>query len=192
MGTDDLLSKKKRQKVVDIFIHKEYVPEQKTDVCDTYSPPQNDIALLRLNSAGDGEEINPVQADEEFKFVAPGNPVTLAGWGLTTENGFATNDLMQVDLNIFRQEAGVGCNAPDSYDGKVTNTMFCSGSRGHVFQGFCDGDSGGPVVQKGRLVGLMSWSCGCRAAYWYGVHTNVAKYSTWISACIKDPKTCRL
>lgn len=49
--------------------------------------------------------------------------------------------------------------------------MFCSGSLDHDS---CSGDSGGPVVQDGQLVGLVSWSVGCARQGYPGVNTKIA------------------
>ena len=44
------------------------------------------------------------------------------------------------------------------------------------------GDSGGPVVLRGILVGVVSWGLDdtCAQPEYYGVYTRVANYVDWI------------
>lgn len=43
------------------------------------------------------------------------------------------------------------------------------------------GDSGGPVVVNGTVVGLVSWSEGCARPGIPGVHANVAAFRSYIN-----------
>ncbi|KAF2890093.1 hypothetical protein ILUMI_14222, partial [Ignelater luminosus] len=61
---------------------------------------------------------------------------------------------------------------------KVTDNMFCggwpSGSRDS-----CSGDSGGPLLQMGLLVGITSWGRKCGRGY-PGVYTKLSEFQDWL------------
>lgn len=64
---------------------------------------------------------------------------------------------------------------------QVTSQMFCAGS----FQGefdFCNGDTGGPMVANGILVGLASWGKNCAEYGYPGVYTRISIFRNWIDA----------
>ncbi len=73
---------------------------------------------------------------------APGTPVRISGWGLTSADGAdPTHQLMSVLVNI------AACG--DGYAGAgetITARMFCASSPG---KDFCDGDTGGEMLDKG-------------------------------------------
>lgn len=48
-----------------------------------------------------------------------------------------------------------------------------------VGEGICHGDSGGPLIYKGELVALVSWSYGCASGF-PEVDTSVPYYYDWI------------
>jgi len=78
-------------------------------------------------------------------------PVIAAGWGLD-ETGRTPDILQQVELRTMS-------NRHCSYKWGVilTNNMICAD--GH-YQGTCSGDSGGPLMVKGRektVIGVTSW-----------------------------------
>ncbi|XP_072946164.1 trypsin I-P1-like [Epargyreus clarus] len=45
----------------------------------------------------------------------------------------------------------------------------------------CHGDSGGPQLHGGALVGLTSWGYGCAEPRYPGVAVLVARYTSWIN-----------
>ncbi|KAJ8942841.1 hypothetical protein NQ318_022856 [Aromia moschata] len=54
----------------------------------------------------------------------------------------------------------------------ITDRMFCAGLLGEGGKDAGQGDSGGPVVVAGVLVGLVSWGNGCARPDFPGVKTN--------------------
>lgn len=64
------------------------------------------------------------------------------------------------------------------YPANVTEKMICAGSPG---QGACHGDSGGPLIFRGVLVGVISFgSSDCAIADYPEVCIRVASYTDWI------------
>lgn len=60
----------------------------------------------------------------------------------------------------------------------ITRNMFCAGD---VDNDACYGDSGGPAVINGKLVGIISWGHECGSPNLPGVYTLVKNYREWIS-----------
>ncbi|XP_022221459.2 trypsin [Drosophila obscura] len=53
----------------------------------------------------------------------------------------------------------------------ITSNMFCAiGENG---KDACEGDSGGPILQAGRPVGVVSWGYSCGSGY-PGVYTRLS------------------
>lgn len=140
----------------------------------------DDIALIRLGrSAGAHKQIamaGPANA------VRPPADVTVVGWGDTTPDGQASDILREVTLPLVEKAT---CNAPESYNGLITDKMLCAG-RKEGGKDSCQGDSGGPLEfgsGTGRLlVGVVSFGKSCAEAKQYGVYTRVAAYRDWIAA----------
>ncbi|KAF4530986.1 hypothetical protein B566_EDAN013260 [Ephemera danica] len=66
--------------------------------------------------------------------------------------------------------------------GQIYSTQFCIIYPGYG-KGICEGDSGGPVFQDGRQIGIISWrdgngQCGRAPA----VATLVSRYVDWIKS----------
>ncbi len=141
------------------------------------STADNDIALIRLAETPLGESIDLVTSAEESSFLDTGVEVHVTGWGLK-ENGEFSSKLLGVKVPMVDREK---CNQPVSYNGKVTDNMFCAGYDEGI-KDACKADSGGPAVVNGTLVGLISWGGQeCGAPYKYGVYTRLANYEDWIA-----------
>lgn len=110
----------------------------------------------------------------------PSGDCTLFGWGstsTTTSPLFPVN-LQQVDLPIISLkecEDALGKAAIN-----VHNTNVCAGPLSGG-KGICTSDSGGPLVSKNTLVGIVSWGknpCGQKDSP--SVFTRVSAFTTWI------------
>jgi secreted trypsin-like serine protease len=110
-----------------------------------------------------------------------GPNVRVSGWGAISEGGPGSNQLLFVDVPVV---SNTDCNKPESYDGLVSDQMFCAGARDGGLDS-CQGDSGGPVVSNvsgtNELVGVVSWGFGCARELKYGVYTRVTSVSQWIA-----------
>lgn len=135
----------------------------------------------QFQSATSGYDVAVLEAASSL-LVEPvllGSPLigsaTAIGWGSTYENGPTTPILHEVTVPIWSDDA---CYA--SYEGMITDTMFCAGESG---KDSCQGDSGGPLVQDGFQIGITSWGDGCARPMSPGVYTNVNTMISWILAC---------
>lgn len=143
-----------------------------------------DATLLRLKT--------PVTAVEPIKVIAPDGKLTdglnlmVSGWGAISENGPASDKLLFVRVPVV---SNAECNKPESYDGRVTDQMFCAGFRAGGLDS-CQGDSGGPVVREStkEVVGIVSWGFGCARELLYGVYTRGTSVSQWVADTMEKEK----
>lgn len=174
-GTDTLGEGGVRLNVSEIYTHKNY-----DDL-----PYNNDIALLKIDGILKGDAIVLASAADEANLGKSITDLTISGWGVT-ETGKTSKRLKQVSVPYVSTKK---CNSPPSYNGRITDIMICAGfDEGR--KDSCQGDSGGPAVSDGKLYGIVSWGGGCAEPFKFGVYTNVAKLSEWVSACVGDPKAC--
>lgn len=142
---------------------------------------ENDFALIQLDR---DSSFQPVTInDQEIAIGADQIMSTTAGWGYTSQNGWAiAQKLRKVDVPLVSAET---CNLPESYNGDITDTMICAGYK-EGGKDSCQGDSGGPLLvrdEAGRtfLAGVVSWGQGCALANKYGVYSKVNAVVAWIN-----------
>jgi len=140
----------------------------------------NDIALWHLATPLPASStIGYAQLPAQGSDPAPSTQVTVAGWGLLTENGSSLPaNLRKVTVPVVSRstcQSEYGTSA-------VTNNMWCAG----LAQGgkdSCSGDSGGPIIDASTkiLVGTVSWGQGCAEAGYAGVYARVGNYVNYIN-----------
>ncbi|CAG2056890.1 unnamed protein product [Timema podura] len=109
--------------------------------------------------------------------IPDGSKVTVMGWGYTDPEIYIESSvLMKVELEVWPVEE---C---EKVYGKVNGSIICAGldKKG----GSCMGDSGGPMIFKGKLVGIVSAGSGeCGAGLQpEGFYTKVPAYKDWIDS----------
>jgi len=124
----------------------------------------SDVALLLLDAP---TGIAPLPIGP-----ATAGPMTVLGWGLTSEGAESTVSWLR--------EGTVSAASCAPYGSDIDATMLCAAAPG--VDG-CQGDSGGPLVQGGVHVGITSWGAGCARPGLPGVYTSTAAMSEWIKAC---------
>ncbi|XP_015435595.1 PREDICTED: trypsin-1-like [Dufourea novaeangliae] len=162
-----------RRGVENIYVH----PEFKLNTL------QNDVALLELKVPFKlTQEINV--APLAIRSPTPNSICQVAGWGYPA-NDFPvpTNDLMYVDLPIvdIKECRRLLVNVTSMLPG-----MYCSG----YYEGqrdACQGDSGGGMICKGVLTGIVSGGSGCALPSVPGVYSDVFFFEKWILANMKAP-----
>ncbi|WP_406331111.1 trypsin-like serine protease [Streptomyces sp. NBC_00203] len=146
---------------------------------------QNDIAVLTLDRPLEQQWTRLVAAGDSASY-ASGKTATVYGWGLTSgaEGADLSATLRKVDLTV---QSDATCNSAMQTvlgeDDFIEGSMFCAGTPAtgtdEGTKSPCNGDSGGPVIVGGKVVGIVSWGVsGCTAAGAYPVFTKVASY-TW-------------
>ncbi|CAG5047738.1 unnamed protein product [Parnassius apollo] len=110
--------------------------------------------------------------------VAPNAMCTLVGWG-ATQNGGPQPDQLQYAMmfTIDQEECKMRYNTIGAY---IAESMFCAGSVEYDGIDGCYGDSGGPLIYKGVVVGLVSFGYGCGNRYYSGVYTKLSHFTDWI------------
>lgn len=135
----------------------------------------HDIALVRLSTGvifGTNVQSIPLQESE----VSDGTSATVLGWGTISEGGDQSNILKEADVPVVGYHS---CNTSYATYGGITDNMLCAGyNEGGVDA--CQGDTGGPLVSSGHLIGIVSWGAGCGHANFPGVYTKVSSYRYWI------------
>ncbi len=138
-------------------------------------------------------EVSYIEFAQTGSALNPDLPVTIYGWGKTESvEGFVPYaSLMEVSLDVMDNgdcSALPGMN-PVTRDGvvmpRVHPNVFCGR---HDLKKTCKGDSGGPVLQNGVLVGIVSWGKReCAGDGQPGVYTRVSEYAEWINSVIEKP-----
>jgi trypsin len=134
-------------------------------------------------------------------------PLTVTGWGATTQGGQASSVLQQVEVDYIPNNV---CGGPDTtyMASAIHEDMMCAGHLGVGQKDACQGDSGGPLVIDGGgtggvtsgspqlqppfdynphvLVGVVSWGSGCAQARSPGVYARISYFKEWIEAEAKS------
>ncbi|XP_039476618.1 granzyme A-like [Oreochromis aureus] len=143
----------------------------------------NDLMLLKLKK--------PVMLTKTVKCLPLGNTVKeppagskcmVAGWGLT-ESDQPSDVLMSANVTVIDRQK---CNS--YYDAAITSDMICAGSTGKKKVDACSGDSGGPLLCNGVLVGATSFGSDCQSKENVpGVYAFVSnKQLKWIKETMKS------
>ncbi|MFG2557287.1 serine protease [Streptomyces sp. NPDC048581] len=152
-----------------------------------------DVAVLTLSV--------PVTESATVRFAplattdpAAGAVAKVTGWGRTRADGTSLPTLLHtVQLRLTTPAAcevaysGVNLNLGGDEGGPLeglapvldTTSMLCAGPAAGG-KGICFGDSGGPAVVNGVVVGIASWARGCGEAGSPSVFTSAAHYRNWI------------
>lgn len=81
--------------------------------------------------------------------------------------------LYTIDQNVCKQRY-------ETIGGMITDSMMCAGRLDAGGPDGCFGDSGGPLIYKGLVVGLVSFGYSCGHRYYPGVYTKISHFTDWI------------
>ncbi|MEV6117632.1 trypsin-like serine protease [Streptomyces sp. NPDC052109] len=137
----------------------------------------NDIAVLTLPNPVSVKPINITTSNDTSSYGA-GTSATLYGWGRTSStSGDIAQTLRTATLPMVSDAT---CSSTYTTD-FVAGHMVCAGTpatgsdSGTVAA--CNGDSGGPLIVGGKIVGVVSWGVqDCVASGSYSVFTKVSTY----------------
>uniref|UniRef100_A0A3Q2E3S4 trypsin n=2 Tax=Cyprinodon variegatus TaxID=28743 RepID=A0A3Q2E3S4_CYPVA len=157
----------------------------------------NDLMLLKLDKpVKQTKWVRVHQLNNVVKLPAVGDICQVAGWGATSKNGKNYSDvLMAANVAVIDRRK---CNSKKHYNHKplITTNMICAGPNGKSKADTCAGDSGGPILCKGVLVGVTSFggnntnhSKNCGSVKWPGVYALLSKEKIeWINKVMKSLK----
>lgn len=151
--------------VRDVWVHPEYRSSTEGD----------DIAVLTLDRQP-GYPTLPLATDPATGL--PGSTAAVLGWGFTEEGGRASPMLRRAEVHVAPDP---DCSA--AYREYDPGEMLCAGEP----QGgadACNGDSGGPLLAGGLLIGVTAFGSGRGRPGLSGVYTRVSTYARcWMSSC---------
>lgn len=159
-----------------IIAHEKYIPKLTL----------NDVALLQLGGAANSPPQALVGQRQAEQLLTPRRMTTVIGFGVTSEDGSASANLLQVDVPLVSRQ---DCQRVYSSD-SITDANFCAGtSQGG--RDSCQGDSGGPTyipTAGGKMaqVGVVSWGRGCGRPGVPGVYASVGRFEDWIRSKVRD------
>ncbi|KAH8367051.1 hypothetical protein KR200_001506, partial [Drosophila serrata] len=137
-----------------------------------------DIGVIRLKTALTfSKKIKAIKINP--KKVADGQYTTIAGWGFKSVNGPPSDELRYARVPVVNQAV-----CKKLLGETVTDRMMCAGYlKGGTDA--CQMDSGGPLVWREELVGIVSWGVGCALADKPGVYTRLEALHPWINMALK-------
>ncbi|KAH8253261.1 hypothetical protein KR032_004548 [Drosophila birchii] len=137
-----------------------------------------DVGVIRLQSALTGSGITTISlCTVQWN---PGDYMRVSGWGVTRYgNSSPSNQLRTVQIQLIRKKV---CQQAYRNRDTLTASTFCARSSG---RDSCTGDSGGGVIYKSQLCGIVSWGLGCANAQYPGVYTSVHRVRSFITSCMK-------
>ncbi|KAM8737555.1 complement factor D [Acanthopagrus schlegelii] len=196
------------RKVV-LGVHSLSEPEdtkQTFDILELHNHPDfshvnydNDIALIKLD-----RPVNTTEAVQSVQYLRAGgtNPdtdaeVETAGWGSLDNLGSRPDKLKEVVLEIVSWQR---CRRSDYFGRKFTSNMMCAHKvcpdpcdKPLKKEDTCDGDSGGPLLYNGIVVGITSnGGRKCGQLKKPGIYTVISHYTEWIDGIMSPQTTAEL
>ncbi|XP_022835531.1 trypsin, alkaline B-like [Spodoptera litura] len=180
IGSTHIYSEGTTHLVSAIRVHENYV-----------SPASdNDIAVLLLRTAVTlSSTVTTAHIPVQGASVPENATVIAVGWGTTNVNSKIPSGVLnevaiiKINRRICRKNF-LELQAVTGITRQITNNMICAGILEVGGKDACLGDSGGPLLYGGVVVGVTSWGTGCAEAYYPGVFTKVSSYTSWINDTI--------
>ncbi|XP_067879930.1 transmembrane protease serine 9-like [Heterodontus francisci] len=173
LGIDSLSKMKSAQ----ILMVKQIYPH----LCFDMESKENDIMLLQLFSEAKLDKfVNLLSLPKKDLYMKDGTVCTVAGWGITdVMSDKLPDNLKEVNVTIINSAT---CNSQKYYNKNplITRNMLCAGDK-NGGKDACRGDSGGPLICKNELRGIVSHGKECGLPRKPGIYTKITwKYIAWI------------
>lgn len=138
----------------------------------------NDHSLFKVKEPFNmNTEIAVILASPNYKYVS-NSSASVFGWGYN-ESKIIQDTLYFVDVIIFSREF---CDRMWKKAGITTTAdMFCAGTYEGGYDA-CQFDSGGPIVQNGILIGVVSWGGICGEKTEPGVYSKTSYFISWLQS----------
>lgn len=136
----------------------------------------NDYMLVKLSGSSSQRvvEVNTRSSRPRADSIA-----TVIGFGHTEEGGPSSTVLREANVNIVASDT---CNS--NYNGGLRSEMhLCAAASG---RDSCQNDSGGPLIQGGSVVGIVSFGSGCARNGFPGVYARTSGAENFIKGSICD------
>ncbi|EDX00055.1 uncharacterized protein Dyak_GE22727 [Drosophila yakuba] len=138
-----------------------------------------DVAVMLLKTPMTGKNIGKL--DLCSVTLKPGVELVVSGWGMTAPRGRGPQNLLRtVTVPIIHRK---NCRAAYQPMAKITDSMICAAVLGR--KDACTFDSGGPMVFKKQVCGIVSFGIGCASKRYPGVYTDVMYVKPFIEKSIK-------
>lgn len=164
------------------------VSREEVHPCYDVTEKVNDFKLLKLDKAVKKTEwVQWLTLGKTTSDPKAGSQCLVAGWGQTNNQFKRGSDvLLATNVTVIDRKK---CNSPQFYDFNpvITHGMICAGSVGKDRHDTCSGDSGGPLLCNGALVGVTSFGGrDCGVLNKPGVYGLLSKEKLeWITKTIK-------
>lgn len=149
-----------------------------------------DIALLEMHDAPIKYQPNmiPICLPTSDNSLV-GQTGTVTGWGRLSEYGQISPVLREVQLPIISNSKCMRMYRNSGQNEWIPKIFVCAGTSTGG-KDSCEGDSGGPMVVKGKdgrwqLAGIISWGIGCGDRNRPGVYTRISEFRSWIKNVIE-------
>jgi secreted trypsin-like serine protease len=133
-----------------------------------------DVAVLTLSGEVSYRSI-PIAGGGDTELYRPGTRTTVLGWGYTSEDGPSSEVLLKATIPVMSESE---CRASSSTFNPASH--LCAGYPDGGVDA-CNGDSGGPQVAGGKLIGIVSYGTGCARPNKPGIYTKVAAFAADIN-----------
>ncbi|KRK02233.1 seminase isoform X1 [Drosophila yakuba] len=151
-----------------------------------------DVAILRLKRPMRGKSLGKLILCKHH--LEPGTELRVSGWGLTDIYEFGPQKLLRtVTVPIVDKNTCRASYRPKDWEShklfdillkvNLTDSMFCAGVLGK--RDACTFDSGGPLVYRNQVCGIVSFGIGCASRRYYGVYTDIMYVKPFIEQSIK-------
>jgi trypsin len=155
---------------------KEIIRHEKYDPSNSWI---NDIALIRVfSSFTPTSYVGFVTLPEQDETVQEETMARVSGFGRLSQDGPGSRILQKATIYIAKQDYCKNMYNKILYN--IYDTHICANDP-NVSRGSCNGDSGGPLIVNGKLVGLVSWAKACSLTDYPTVYTRVPSYIDWIN-----------
>ncbi|KAJ0032319.1 hypothetical protein NQD34_002400 [Periophthalmus magnuspinnatus] len=137
----------------------------------------NDIMLLKLSRDARGAKVKAIDLPKSPVKLSANDNCEVAGWGYEASRGTPVNDLRKATVKIISWD-----ECKSKWSKLLPNGTVCAGGYGKT--GFCQCDSGGPLVCKGIPVGIVSYNRNGECTYpskFPNVYTDISDFLPWIN-----------
>ncbi|KAL7734066.1 hypothetical protein ACLKA6_011751 [Drosophila palustris] len=138
-----------------------------------------DVAALLLDQEMSGSNVATINL--AVQPAPPGKLVKVSGWGAVSTRSSET--ARQVHSVLLPMWSTAACRSAYRGNQHITRSMICAGKP--YQRDSCDGDSGGPMVYRGELVGIVSFGFECASGL-PGVYTSVPVVRRWFFDMVQE------